>query len=265
MSYFQAVVLAVIQGLTEFWPVSSSGHLILVPHFAEWPDQGIAFDVAVHVGTLLAVVLYFRDDLQRMVLAWFRSLRTRQIDTDARLAWGLIIGSIPVGIVGLLFNDYISSNFRSPLVVAVTLSFFGALLWIADRAGKHRKAEQDLQWRDLIIIGCAQALALVPGTSRSGITMTAGLLLGLNRTAAARFSFLLSVPAIGMAGVYQGLKLIRDPGSVNLAALGVGVAVSAITGYVCIRVFLGLVQKIGFTPFVLYRFAIAGFIAVVFL
>ncbi len=265
MSYFQAVVLAVIQGLTEFWPVSSSGHLILVPHFAHWPDQGIAFDVAVHVGTLLAVVLYFRDDLQRMTVAWFRSLRTRRVDADARLAWALIIGSIPVGIVGLLFNDFISTNFRSPMVVAVTLSFFGALLWVADRLSHHRHAARDLRWRDLMVIGCAQALALVPGTSRSGITMTAGLMLGLSRTAAARFSFLLSVPAITMAGGYEGLKLISEPGSVDVAALGVGVAVSAVTGYVCIRFFLGIVNRIGFTPFVLYRFVVAGTIVFVFL
>jgi len=183
--------LALVQGLTEFLPVSSSAHLILVPSLLGWPDQGLAFDVAVHLGTLIAVVTYFRRDILNLFIAWLGSITGKGMSPEARLAWGVIVGTIPAGIVGLLFKDLIEIYLRSPLVIAATTIIFGLLLWFADKRAKLQRDELSLGWQDFLVIGGAQAMALVPGTSRSGITITAGLLLGLPREAAARYSFLL--------------------------------------------------------------------------
>jgi len=261
----QAIVLAIVQGLSEFLPISSSGHLILVPHFLGWKDQGLAFDVAVHVGTLFAVVAYFRVQLLAMAHAWFGSCTGRGMTPDARLAWCIVIGTIPVGIVGLLFSDLIEQMLRNPLFVAGTLSFFGLLMWLADRQGRQQRDEYTVGWRDALLIGAAQALALMPGTSRSGVTMTMARMLGLTREAAARFSFLLAVPGIAMAGGYEGLQLIGAPvGTVDWSMMSLGVVVSAITGYLCIHWLLKVINRIGLAPFALYRFALAALIVVVF-
>jgi undecaprenyl-diphosphatase len=255
----QAIVLALVQGLSEFLPVSSSGHLVLVPYFFGWPDQGLAFDVAVHVGTLFAVIAYFRRELLAMIRAWFGSLAGRGMTPDARLAWCVILGTIPVGLVGLLFGGVIEEKLRNPLAVATTLALFGALMWIADRLGRSERDEHSVGWRDAALIGCAQALALMPGTSRSGVTMTMARVLGLTREGAARFSFLLAVPGIGMAGAYEGLKLLNDPGrAVDWPIIGLGVAVAAMTGYLCIAWLLRVINRIGFGPFAVYRFLVAG-------
>jgi undecaprenyl-diphosphatase len=255
----QAIVLALVQGLSEFLPVSSSGHLVLVPYFFGWPDQGLAFDVAVHVGTLFAVIAYFRRELLAMIRAWFGSLAGRGMTPDARLAWCVVLGTIPVGLVGLLFGGAIEEKLRNPLAVATTLALFGALMWIADRFGRSERDEHSVGWRDAALIGCAQALALMPGTSRSGITMTMARTLGLTREGAARFSFLLAVPGIGMAGAYEGLKLATDPGrAVDWPIIGLGVAVAALTGYLCIAWLLRVINRIGFGPFAVYRFLVAG-------
>ena len=168
MDPLQAIVLAIVQGLSEFLPISSSGHLVLVPHFFGWPDQGLAFDVAVHVGTLFAVVSYFRRELVAMIRAFFGSLAGRGLTPDARLAWCVLLGTIPVGIVGLAFGGLIEEKLRNPLAVATMLSVFGALMWLADRFGRRERDEYSVGWRDAILIGSAQALALMPGTSRSG-------------------------------------------------------------------------------------------------
>jgi undecaprenyl-diphosphatase len=261
----QAVVLALVQGLSEFLPISSSGHLVLVPHFFGWPDQGLAFDVAVHVGTLFAVVAYFRRELAAMVRAWLVSLAGGGVTPDARLAWCVILGTIPVGLVGLFFGGLIEAKLRNPLAVAVMLSFFGLLMWLADRVGRQERDEHSVGWRDALLIGCAQALALMPGTSRSGITMTMGRALGLTREGAARFSFLLAVPGIGMAGAYEFVKLLTGGGDgVDWGTIALGVAVAAVTGYLCIAWLLRVINRIGFAPFAIYRLAIAALIFWVF-
>lgn len=265
MDAIQAIVLAIVQGLSEFLPISSSGHLILVPHAFGWPDQGLAFDVAVHVGTLAAVLGYFRRELLAMAGAWFGSLAGRGLTPDGRLAWCIVLGTIPVGIVGLLFNDLIESMLRNPLFVAGTLALFGVLMWLADWLGAERRDEQSIGWRDALLIGCAQALALMPGTSRSGVTMTMGRALGLTRPAAARFSFLLAVPGIAMAGGYELLQLLTGPGDgADWGLMALGAVVAAVTGYLCIHGLLRIIARIGLWPFTLYRLMIATLIVLMF-
>ena len=265
MDSLQAIVLAIVQGLSEFLPISSSGHLILVPHFLGWTDQGLAFDVAVHVGTLFAVVAYFRRQLHAMTRAWFGSLAGGGMTPDARLAWCVVVGTIPVGIVGLLFSELIEKMLRNPLFVAGTLSVFGLLMWLADRWGAQRRDEYSVGWRDAILIGCAQALVLMPGTSRSGVTMTMARTLGLTREGAARFSFLLAVPGIAMAGGWEFIKLVRAGGNgADWPAMGLGLVVAAATGYACIHWLLKVINRIGLGPFAVYRFALAAVIVLVF-
>jgi undecaprenyl-diphosphatase len=248
----QIIVLALVQGLTEFLPISSSAHLILVPILTGWDDQGLAFDVAVHVGTLSAVVLYFRKEIGVMFLAWLASLKGKHSE-DSRLAWGVLIGTVPVGIVGLLFKDYISDNLRTELVIAATTIIFGLLLWYADWSSKRNRDEYTLSWKDIIIIGCAQAIALIPGTSRSGITITAGLMLGLTAQAAARFSFLLSIPVIVLAGGVETLDYLQVASAGDIDDLIIGALISAVSAYLCIHYFLMLLERVGMTPFVIYR------------
>ena len=252
MTLIQIIVLAIVQGLTEFLPISSSAHLILVPVVSDWTDQGLAFDVAVHVGTLSAVVWYFRHEVVGMTRDWGISCVQRKTVGDSRLAWAVIIATIPVGAAGLLLHDFVDTALRSPVVIAWATIGFGLLLWWADVQGKRERDEHSLSWKDIIIVGLAQVLALIPGTSRSGITMTAGLMLGLTRNGAARFSFLLSIPTILMAGGYKGLKLLDD-GNVDWTAIILGTVLSAVTAYLCIHLFLKLLERIGMLPFVIYR------------
>lgn len=253
MDIFQAIILALVQGLTEFLPISSSAHLILVPLLTGWQDQGLAFDVAVHFGTLAAVVAYFRVELAGMARSWFSSLASRNPDDEARLAWAVLLGTIPLGLCGLLFHDVIETYLRSPLVIATTTIIFGLLLWYADKVGPQTRCEYRLDAGRIAIIALSQVLALVPGTSRSGITITAGLLVGLDRKAAARFSFLLSVPAISMAALYETKNLLEATVPVDWVPILTGVFLSAISAYACIHYFLKLLDRIGMLPFVIYR------------
>jgi undecaprenyl-diphosphatase len=266
MEWWQAVVLAIIQGLAEFLPISSSGHLVLVPKLLGWQDQGLAFDVAVHVGTLLAVVLYFRKDFVPLVSGLFRFLGGARDDRYGRMAFNLGIGTIPVGLAGLLFSGFIEENLRSPFIVAFQLAVFGIVLYLVDRFGRRNRHETDLTIGQALLIGIGQALALVPGTSRSGITMTVALALGLTREAAARFAFLLSVPGIALAGGYEGFKLLRGDGGAHPAfsEMLIGMVVAAVVGYFCIAFFLRFIARIGFLPFAIYRLLLAGFIVLVF-
>lgn len=252
MDILQIIVLALVQGLTEFLPVSSSAHLILVPLITHWDDQGLAFDVAVHVGTLTAVVFYFRKEISKMFFAWFASLGGNHSE-NSKLAWAVVVGTIPVGLAGLLFKDVISESLRTPLVIATTTIVFGLLLWYADQSAKRRRDEYTLSWKDIIVIGCAQAIALIPGTSRSGITITAGLLLGLTAQASARFSFLLSIPVIILAGGFEVLDYLEVASINDMNDLIVGALISAISAYLCIHFFLKLLERVGMTPFVIYR------------
>ena len=238
---------------------------MLVPVLVDWPDQGLAFDVAVHVGTLTAVVVYFRAELARMLRDWLGSLAGRGLTAEARLAWAVGFGTIPVGLAGLLFKDYIETALRSPLVIAATTIGFGLLLGWSDRIGRRQRDEHAIGWRDVLVIGVAQALALVPGTSRSGATMTAGLLMGLTREAAARFSFLLSIPVILLAGLLEARGLLDSAAPVDWRALILGAALSAASAYLCIHFFLRLLARMGFLPFVVYRLLLGGLLLAVFL
>ncbi|MCK5262401.1 MAG: undecaprenyl-diphosphate phosphatase [Gammaproteobacteria bacterium] len=252
MDIIQVIILALVQGLTEFLPISSSAHLILVPVITNWPDQGLAFDVAVHAGTLTAVVLYFRKELAKMFVEWLGSLRGKHTP-DSRLAWAVLLGTIPVGLAGLLFKDVISDHLRTPLVIAVTTIFFGILLWLADRNKNLNRDEHSLQWKDVLIIGVAQAIALIPGTSRSGITITAALMLGLTRQSAARFSFLLSIPVIVLAGGLETLEYVQVASITDINFLMIGAMISAVSAYACIHFFLKLLERISMMSFVIYR------------
>ncbi|NNJ98036.1 MAG: undecaprenyl-diphosphate phosphatase [Gammaproteobacteria bacterium] len=264
MELIQIVVLALVQGLTEFLPISSSAHLILVPVLTDWPDQGLAFDVAVHAGTLAAVVLYFRNELGCMFIAWFASFKGR-LTPDSRLAWAVLIGTIPVGLAGLAFKDVIESQLRSPMVIAIATIAFGLLLWFAYKTGQRRKDEYDLGWLDVLIVGAAQALALIPGTSRSGITITAGLMLGLKPEAAARFSFLLSIPVIFLAGGFETLEYLETASIQDGQALLIGALISAVSAYTCIHYFLKLLDRVGMMPFVAYRLVLGIVLVVLFI
>lgn len=265
MDSMQTITLALIQGLTEFLPISSSAHLILVPVLTGWRDQGLAFDVAVHVGTLVAVVVYFRYELAAMAAAWFGSLLGKTMTANARLAWAVLFGTIPVGLSGLLGKDWIELYLRSPLIIAATTIGFGLLLGWADSWGQQRRSEYGITWIDIVIIGSAQALALIPGTSRSGVTMTAGLALGLSRPAAARFSFLLSIPVIALAGGLLTLDLIQQPQEVHWDVLLLGTAVAAISAYLCIHYFLKWLQRLSMLPFVVYRVVLGVALLVIFM
>jgi len=286
MDTLHIVWLALVQGLTEFLPVSSSAHLILVPSLLGWPDQGLAFDVAVHLGTLIAVVGYFRQDVVTLFTAWCGSVArlagrvsgravagtaggpssapAAAISPEARLAWGVILGTIPAGLVGLAFKDVIEVHLRSPLVIATTTILFGLLLWYADKRSRLQRDELSLGWGDFLIIGCAQAMALVPGTSRSGITITAGLLLGLTREAAARYSFLLSMPIIVLSGLGVTKDLLESTAPVDWSALGLGTVLAAVSAFACIHLFLAFINRIGMMPFVIYRLALGALLFIVF-
>jgi len=264
MDWLQVVILSILQGLTEFLPISSSAHLILVPELTGWRDQGLAFDVALHLGSLAAVVTYFRHELVRMVRAWLASLGGERGDPDARLAWWVALATLPVCALGYVFHDVIAQGMRSPLLMATTLIAFGLLLAYADWGRHDGRSEYRLTLRDALIIGFAQALALIPGTSRSGITITAALLLGLNREAAARFSFLLSIPVIVLAGGLETVGLLRAPQAIDWTALLLGTLLSGLSAYLCIHYFLAFIRRIGMQPFVVYRVVLGGWLLWVF-
>ncbi len=264
MDFLQIFVLAIVQGLTEFLPVSSSAHLILVPILTGWQDQGLAFDVAVHVGTLSAVTLYFRKEIIQMATAWFASIAGKGFSDDAKLAWAVLFGTIPVGLAGLLFKDFIEENLRTAFVLATATIVFAILLWWADTKGRGKRSEYSIGWKDVLFIGIAQAMALIPGTSRSGATMTAALMLGLSRQAAARFSFLLSIPVIVLAGGLETLDYLKEANVDDMQPLLLGALISGVSAYFCIHYFLILLERIGMMPFVIYRLVLAIFLYIVF-
>ncbi len=253
IGWFQSFWLAVLQGFTEFLPISSSGHLALIPWLLDWSDQGLSFDVAVHVGTLFAVCCYFRRDLKLLIRDWTRSVLGGPVTAYSTLAWSIGIATIFVGLAGLMFEDLISHSLRHPIPIAIATLFFGIMLGIADRLGAKQRRLESIRWPDVLVIGIAQMLALIPGTSRSGITITAGLMMGLTRDAAARFSFLLAIPVIALAGFWQGLGLLEAEREGDWGKLVLATVVSAAVALLCIHYFLKFIQRFGLMPFVIYR------------
>lgn len=261
MESMQLIALALIQGLTEFLPISSSGHLILPSKLLGWPDQGLAFDVAVHVGSLIAVLFYFRKDVANLILSWFISLRGPS-SHDSQLAWVVIWATIPAALVGYVFDDFIENNLRSIAVIATTTIFFGLLLGWADFKGQRNINLKKMTFKQAMLIGLSQALALIPGTSRSGITMTTALALGLERQAAARFSFLLSIPLIMLSGGYKALSLLGQP-AIAWNEIILGTLIAALSAGACIHFFLSWIDRIGMWPFVIYRLILGAFLFLV--
>ena len=261
MSDLQILVLAIVQGLTEFLPISSSGHLILSPYLFGFADQGLAFDVAVHLGSLTAVLVYFRRDVWQIALAWLGSLGSRgQMSEQARLGWMIILATLPVVVAGLAFKSLVEGELRAPWVIAATTIVFGLLLGVVDLRARRSRSLDRLTMNDALLIGASQVLALVPGTSRSGITMTTGLWLGLTREAASRFSLILSIPTILASATLVTKDLLEDPAPVDWSALALGVVLSAAAAYLTIYFFLRFIERVGMWPFVLYRLLLGALI-----
>lgn len=264
MSLLEAIVLGIAQGLTEFLPISSTAHLRIIPAFAGWEDPGAAFTAVTQLGTMAAVLLYFRADLARIARAWVRSLRdpAARRSLDARLGWYILIGTIPIGIFGLIFKNQIETGARDLYLIGTTLILLGLLLLVAERVAKHDRPLEEITRRDGLAIGFAQALALVPGVSRSGATLTAGLFLGLDRTSAARFSFLLSVPAVVLSGAVEfGSILSGEEGQhVGLGALAVATLLAFVAGYASIAFLLRFLSSHSTLVFVVYRVALGAIV-----
>ncbi|WP_448575995.1 undecaprenyl-diphosphatase UppP [Thermomicrobium sp.] len=266
MNVWQAIVLGIVQGMTEFLPISSSAHLIVVPWLFDWPEPGLAFNVALHLGTLSGVLAYFWRDLIQIGRGWLAGIiRLRLLEEPAsRLGWAVIIGSVPAGVAGFFLNDVIDRYFHSGgggdtaiMLTSVLLIVLGVFLWLAERAGSRRRALHELGLRDGVVVGLAQALALLPGVSRSGSTITASLFLGFTRPAAARFSFILGIPAIAGAGLLEMLELMRTglPAEERIVFFA-GVISAAITGFLAIAFLLRFLQRFSTGIFILYRVAL---------
>jgi undecaprenyl-diphosphatase len=263
----QAIVLGIVQGLTEFLPVSSSGHLIVVPALFGWDDpfiESLAFSVMLHVATLLALLIYFRADWLRLIPAGLATLRDRsfQGDPDRKLAWLLAASTVPAVIVGITLNDVIETTFREPRLVAITLVVGGAILWVADRLGSRQWEMGSLTFPNAIAIGVAQALALVPGVSRSGISISAGLFAGLNRESAARYAFLMATPITAGAGIWELRKIVSGEAGVDvpIVPLLAGMAAALVAGLLAIAATLRYLRSNGVGIFVAYRLAFAGLV-----
>ena len=262
MSWLEAIVLGIAQGLTEFLPISSTAHLRIVPAFAGWEDPGAFFTAVVQLGTMLAVVIYFWRDLLRIVRVWFQSLRRPELrgELDARMGWYVIVATIPILIFGFAFRDQIETGARNLYLIGVMLIVLGLVLLVADRTSKRVRDVEDVGARDAIWVGLAQALALIPGTSRSGATITAGLFLGLKREAAARFSFLLSVPAIVLSGLYGLLEIFTGEGDVSGGALAISTIFAFIFGYLSIAFLLRFLATHSMLVFVVYRLVLGAIV-----
>lgn len=262
MDWLQIIVLALIQGITEFLPVSSSAHLILPSQLLGWDDQGLDFDVAVHMGSLAAVILYFRHDLSNYVVSAGNLLRRRHIDDHAEELCKIALATLPIVVIGFLAKGWVETELRSIAVIAATTIGFGLLLAFADtRHGERATAT----WRDALIIGAMQVLSVIPGTSRSGITITAALLVGMSRTGAARFSFLLSIPTIAGAGLLSTVDLARASANPRWATLAIAAVLAGLAAYACISAFIGLLERTGLMPYVIYRLALGTLLLVLWL
>jgi len=256
MLFYQIVILALIQGLTEFLPISSSAHLILPSQLLGWPDQGLAFDLAVHLGTLVAVLIFLRNEITAMLVSLWHAANGKGFNDDARLAMFIILGTLPAIVIGFFVKDYVENNLRSILVIALASIIFGILLGVVDKmeALKKQRLLSRINISDSLLIGFAQAIAFIPGTSRSGITITAALALGFTRQSALRFSFLLSIPLILAGGLLASLDLYQAEVSTSIwKDIMLATFVAGISAYACISVFMSLVERVGMMPFVIYR------------
>lgn len=263
LGWGEAAVLGLLQGLTEFLPISSSAHLRIVgPLLPSGGDPGAAFTAITQIGTELAVLLYFRHDLIRIALAWLNSLRHPRgpWTPDARMGWLILIGTLPIGLLGLAFKDLIEGSLRNLYLTASMLIGFALILAWADRRGAHTRSLNQLTWREGLLFGCAQALALIPGVSRSGGTITAGLLMGFTREASARYSFLLAVPAVLASGFYQLYRSWGTPQAVAAGPTALATAIAFVVGYAVIVWFLRLVSTRGYLPFVIYRIVLGALV-----
>ncbi len=257
ISYFEALVLGIVQGLTEFLPISSNAHLLIVSTFAGWEDPGAAFTAVTQLGTETAVLVYFRHDIWRILTMWTRSLYTPELrsNIDARMGWYVIVGTIPIGVFGLAFSDQIETAARNLWLVATVLIVFGLVLGAADRYGKQDKTLDDLSIRTGLIYGFGQALALIPGVSRSGATISTGRILGFDRPSATRYAFLLAIPAVVISGLYEALK-IGDEANVAWGPTILATLVAFAVGYAVISWLIRYVSHGSFMPFVIYRIAL---------
>jgi len=264
VSWFEAIVLGITQGLTEFLPISSTGHLRIVPAFAGWEDPGALFTAVIQLGTMLAVVIYFWRDLVRITGVWLRSLRRPELrgELDARMGWYIILATIPIGVFGLAFNDQIENGARNLYLIGVVLIVLGVVLMVAEKVGRKTRGLDEVTRADAVWVGLAQALALVPGTSRSGATITAGLFLGMEREAAARFSFLLSIPAIVLSGLYGLTELISGDDDVAFGALVIATVAAFFVGYVSIAFLLRYLARHSTYIFVVYRVVLGSLVLV---
>jgi undecaprenyl-diphosphatase len=263
VSAFEAIVLGIVQGLTEFLPISSTAHLRIVPAFAGWEDPGAAFTAVTQLGTMAAVLLYFREDLWRIVVATLRGLRDREErkTLDARLGFYIILGTIPIGLFGLIFKDQIETGARDLTLIGCTLILLGLLLLAAEKAGSHTRELGSFTARDGFVIGLAQACALVPGVSRSGSTLTAGMFLGFKRTDAARYSFLLSVPAVVLSGLFE-LRHIGDGNGAAAVPTAIATLAAFVVGYASIAFLLRYLGNHSTVVFVIYRVALGALVLV---
>jgi undecaprenyl-diphosphatase len=261
VSIGRAILLGILQGLTEFLPISSSGHLVIVPHLLGWEDPGLVLNAMLHLGTLVAIVIYFWGDLWQMVVAAVRSLQRRSlVDPMARVAWMLVVGTIPGAVIGFFLEDYFEQLFGMPVAAAGFLLVTSLLLVLSETLGARQRLMTTLSWVEAVLIGSAQALAILPGLSRSGATISAGMLLGLRREDATRFSFLLAVPIVLGSGLYQGAKLIvGGPGTTAASGPAViaGMVAAAVAGYLAIAGLLAFVRRHSLLPFAAYT-AILG-------
>lgn len=264
ISWLEVLVLSIVQGITEFLPVSSSAHLVFVPKILGWEDQGLAFDIAMHFGTLFAVVIYFRREIIAIVRDFVLSLLKRETIGESKLGWAIIVAVLPAGLAGFLFHDYIALYARSPIYIAIGSIVFGIVLYFADKMSGN-KTEINMTLYFAFIIGLAQVLSLMPGVSRSGITLTAALFLGFSRVSAARFSFLISIPIILAATLLEGYTLINSDNLVEWSKLLGAVLFSFISGYLCIYTFLAIISRWSMTPFVIYRILLGILLLAVFL
>lgn len=258
MEILQSIILGIVQGLGEFLPISSTAHLILVPYFTGWKDPGLSFDVAMHMGTLLAVIIYFWHDWLEIFKVTF--LKKESGEYNKNILWLLIGGTIPGALIGFLFEDYVAGILRSPYLIAGALFLFGLILFLLDKYASHRRSLEELKFKDVILIGLAQAIAIVPGVSRSGATISAGLALGLSRVSAARFSFLLSTPIILGATLSQLPDLLKE--RIDLAIIW-GIIFSALSGYLAIKYLIKFVENYSYKVFFWYRVILALIIILV--